>query len=95
MPATVIFEDSGYVNLLPLVYWRLICELRLGFDTLLDKVRTAWWQVPLRLFVRPCLADVVAERSAPWSTSRCQTPPCSSTAGCWSAGPSTYPSTPS
>lgn len=62
MPLIAIFEDAEYTNLLPLVYWRAACELRLGFDTLLDKMRTAWWQTPVQMFVRPYLAEVVAER---------------------------------
>lgn len=61
MPAIVVFEDADYVNLLPLVYWRSIAELRLGFDTLLDKVRTAWSGEAIGLFVRPHLAEVAAE----------------------------------
>lgn len=65
MPTTVVFEDAGYVNLLPLVYWRSPCELRLGFDTLLDKTRAAWRDAAIHLFVRPCLAEVLSERYGP------------------------------
>lgn len=60
----VIFEDAKYVNLLPLVYWRTACELRLGYDTLLDKIHTAWRDASLNLFVRPYLAEVLTERYA-------------------------------
>jgi len=62
MPTVVVFEEAGYRNLLPLVYWRACFELRLGYDTLLDKVRSAWPAAKIVLFVRDYLKDVVAER---------------------------------
>jgi len=64
MATIVLFEDAGYVNLLPLVYWRAVFELRLGYDTLLEKARAIWPQAAFGLFVREPLAEVVAERYA-------------------------------
>ncbi len=61
MPIVVVYEDAGYVNLLPLVYWRPVFDLRVGFDTLLDKIRWDWPQATVHLFVRDYLADVTAE----------------------------------
>ncbi len=61
MSAIIIYEDSGFVNLLPLVYWRPVFDLRLGFDTLLDKVRRAWPLATVQLFVRDYMTAVTAE----------------------------------
>ncbi len=65
MSTIVVYEDGGHVNLLPLTYWRAVFDLRLGFDTLLDKVRRAWHHASIQLFVRDYLADVVAEIHGP------------------------------
>ncbi|MEE8169149.1 MAG: putative sugar nucleotidyl transferase, partial [Phycisphaerae bacterium] len=59
----VVFEDAGYRNLLPLTYTRAACELRVGVDTLFDKIRAASASPP-RLLVREALSEVVAERRA-------------------------------
>lgn len=64
MDQVVIFEDSSYRNLLPLVYWRACCELRCGYTSLLDKQQRTWAKSSVRLSVRPQIADVVAERLA-------------------------------
>lgn len=62
MRRVVIFEDYGYVNLLPLTYWRATFELRCGCDQLIDKIRHALGPADVSLMVRPELADVVAQR---------------------------------
>lgn len=64
MANIVIFEDSGYRDLLPLVYWRAVTELRTGYHSL--------WEHALRtfdvaastvgLYCRPWFAEVAAER---------------------------------
>lgn len=66
-----VFEDAGWRDLLPLTWARATFELRCGIDTLLDKVVAAvvgpdgtCAGEPLALFVRPELADVIAERHA-------------------------------
>ena len=65
MSTMIVYEDAGFANLLPLVYWRAVFDLRLGFDTLLDKVRRAWPHATVQLFVRDCLADAAAETHGP------------------------------
>ena len=64
MDQVVIFEDSSYRNLLPLVYWRACCELRCGYTSLLDKQQRTWPEAAVHLSVRAEIADVVAERLA-------------------------------
>jgi UDP-N-acetylglucosamine diphosphorylase/glucosamine-1-phosphate N-acetyltransferase len=58
----VVFEDSGYQNLLPLVYSRATFNLRCGFDNLLAKIESAMQRTADALFVRPALAKVIAQR---------------------------------
>lgn len=58
----VIFEDAGFVNLLPLVYARATFDLRCGFDDLASKSETALGLVAESLFVRESIAAVIAER---------------------------------
>jgi UDP-N-acetylglucosamine diphosphorylase/glucosamine-1-phosphate N-acetyltransferase len=63
MPLTlVIFEDEGYRDLLPLVYWRTTGELRTGYDRLLDYLLAAVPGAGSVLYCRPMLAAVAAER---------------------------------
>ena len=61
MSTIVVYEDGGFANLLPLVYWRGVFDLRLGFDTLLHKARRAWPAATFQLFVRDYLVDVAGE----------------------------------
>lgn len=58
----VVFEDAGFMNLLPLVYSRATFNLRCGFDNLLDKIESAMGTAAAALFVRPSLAAVITER---------------------------------
>ena len=58
----VVFEDAGYVNLLPLVYSRATFNLRCGFDNLLAKIETAMARTADSIFVRKNLAAVMGER---------------------------------
>jgi UDP-N-acetylglucosamine diphosphorylase/glucosamine-1-phosphate N-acetyltransferase len=39
VPRIVIYEDSGWQRLLPLVYFRAVCELRCGLGTLRERVQ--------------------------------------------------------
>ncbi len=59
----VLFEDAGFVNLLPLVYWRAAFELRCGCGSLLEHVRARYPDAAVTLFVRPELRAVVAQRT--------------------------------
>jgi UDP-N-acetylglucosamine diphosphorylase/glucosamine-1-phosphate N-acetyltransferase len=54
----IVFEDTGYTNLLPLTHTRPACRLRCGIDTLLEKVAAAYPDAPIRIHVRDYLADV-------------------------------------
>lgn len=58
----VVFEDWGYINLLPLVYSRATFNLRCGCDNLLAKIESAAGRQADSLFVRPALVRVIDER---------------------------------
>ncbi|MCG3179508.1 MAG: hypothetical protein BIFFINMI_01843 [Phycisphaerae bacterium] len=64
----ILFEDAGFRNLLPLVWWRSVGELRCGRRRLLRKHFAAPAEPggpePVYLWVRDMLADVVAERNS-------------------------------
>lgn len=60
----VVFEDAGYVDLLPLVYSRATFNLRCGFDNLLDKIESAFGQAADALLVRASIAPAIAERQS-------------------------------
>lgn len=59
----ILFEDAGYLRLLPLTWLRPAFDLRCGRDTLLEKVRRHAGGVA-RLLVRPELEAVAARRYA-------------------------------
>jgi len=63
MSYVVVFEDAQYTNLLPLVYWRAVFQLRCGRVSLLEKIRQQLGPRPPVLIVRPELADVVREQT--------------------------------
>lgn len=58
----VLFEDSGFVDLLPLVYSRATFNLRCGFNNLREKIEHAHGRAIDAMFVRPSIAPVMAER---------------------------------
>ena len=59
--AIVVFEDSGYVNLLPLVYWRPVFELRCGCMTLLERICAVQGIGEPVVYVRDYLSAVTAQ----------------------------------
>ncbi len=59
----IVFEDAGWADLLPLTWWRAAFELRCGIDPLLAKIERACGAAA-GLFVRPELAETIAERYA-------------------------------
>jgi UDP-N-acetylglucosamine diphosphorylase / glucose-1-phosphate thymidylyltransferase / UDP-N-acetylgalactosamine diphosphorylase / glucosamine-1-phosphate N-acetyltransferase / galactosamine-1-phosphate N-acetyltransferase len=63
MDRVIIFEDPGFKNLLPLVYWRGCFQLRCGRTDLLTKIMHQLKVSDPILFVRPELAQVVAEQT--------------------------------
>lgn len=62
MQKIVVFEDEGYRSLLPLVYWRTVPELRVGFGSLWERIRRRFPQQTLELICRPPWAPVAARR---------------------------------
>ncbi|MBI5866322.1 MAG: hypothetical protein HZB38_17770, partial [Planctomycetes bacterium] len=58
----VLFEDEGYINLLPLTWLRPAFELRCGRDRLIDKQQSRLDGRVVRVLVRPELSSAVAER---------------------------------
>jgi len=61
MSRVIIFEDPAFKNLLPLVYWRAVFQLRCGRRDLLAKILDQLKVSNPVLFVRPELSQVVAE----------------------------------
>lgn len=64
MSCAVVFEDGGFKNLLPLVYFRAVFQLRCGRLSLLEKIRLQEDLAQPILLVRPELSDVVREQTA-------------------------------
>ena len=60
----VIYEDNTYENFYPLVYLRPIFELRCGMTSLARKIERAASATAEGLFVRSCLAESFAEKTA-------------------------------
>lgn len=59
---TIVFEDGGYRNLLPLTYTRAVFDLRCGCDKLIENIESTLGQTAAGVFVRPELTAVFAER---------------------------------
>ncbi|MGB2988140.1 MAG: putative sugar nucleotidyl transferase [Phycisphaerae bacterium] len=58
----VLFEDDGFVNLLPLVFWRSVFELRVGRKIVLDRTAQEL-ELPIAgVWTRDWLAPVAAQR---------------------------------
>lgn len=58
-----IFEDGGHKSLLPLVYNRPVYDLRCGMFSLGERITSLYPDIPVTLFCRDYLADVVREKS--------------------------------
>lgn len=59
----VVFEDHGFKNLLPVVYFRPVWELMCGTGTLLDKIRSLFPKENVSLQARQYLKDYYLESS--------------------------------
>jgi UDP-N-acetylglucosamine diphosphorylase/glucosamine-1-phosphate N-acetyltransferase len=59
----VVFEDQGFKNLLPVVYFRPVWELMCGSGTLLDKIQTVFPKEDVYLQARQYLKDYYLESS--------------------------------
>lgn len=64
MPDYVLFEDAGFANLLPMLYWRTMFELRCGRSTLASRLQHFLGAAPKGLWTRAWIAPVAAERFA-------------------------------
>jgi len=62
MHKLIVFEDEGYRNLLPLVYWRACFELRCGRRRLFERWTADEAAELAGLWVRKELAEVIRER---------------------------------
>ncbi len=63
MSRIVLFEDAGFANLLPALYWRTVFELRCGRETLRERIERLTGQTVSGLWTRAWMAEVTAERS--------------------------------
>ncbi len=57
-----IFEDTQVDRLLPLVYFRPVCNLKCGINSLREKIVRAYPKASVSLHCRPYLADTVRAR---------------------------------
>lgn len=60
--ALVLFEDEGFVNLLPLVLWRSVFELRVGRKLILDRTAQRAGMPVSGVWTRDWIANVAAQR---------------------------------
>lgn len=58
----VLFEDDGFVNLLPLVFWRTVFELRVGRKIILDRIPQTLGLPVAGVWTREWIAPVAAQR---------------------------------
>jgi UDP-N-acetylglucosamine diphosphorylase/glucosamine-1-phosphate N-acetyltransferase len=66
MQPVVLFEDEGFVDLLPLTFWRTVFELRVGRQILLDRIAQRLATTIAGVWTRDWIAPVAAQRcSAP------------------------------
>ena len=63
MSTIVVFEDSGYRKLLPLVYSRPVYELKCGMSTLREKISRRYPSLKTVLFCRSYLSDITANET--------------------------------
>ncbi len=60
--ALVLFEDEGFVDLLPLVFWRSVFELQIGRKIALDRIAQQLGLSVAGVWTRDWLARVAAQR---------------------------------
>jgi UDP-N-acetylglucosamine diphosphorylase/glucosamine-1-phosphate N-acetyltransferase len=63
MSAMVLFEDSGFANLLPALYWRSVFEVRCGRSTLGQNIEAVVGRQASGYWTRAWIAGVVQERT--------------------------------
>ncbi len=62
MTRLVLFEDAGFANLLPIVYWRSVAELQCGRFNIAQRVQHDWSRPVAGAWTRDWIADVAQER---------------------------------
>lgn len=62
MSALVLYEDEGFRNFLPLVYWRSVFELRVGRDTLIDRATRKLESHVVGLWTRDWIGKIAQQR---------------------------------
>ena len=60
--ALILFEDEGFVDLLPLVFWRSIFELQVGRKIILDRIAQRLGMSVAGVWTRDWIAAVAAQR---------------------------------
>ncbi len=61
-PTLVLFEDEGFVDLLPLLFWRSIFELSIGRKIVLDRLAQRLGTAAGGVWTRDWIAGVTAQR---------------------------------
>lgn len=62
MKSVIVFEDDGYANLLPLLFWRSVFELRVGRKIMLDRIAQRLGSPIGGVWTREWMACVAAQR---------------------------------
>jgi len=62
MKSVVLFEDEGFVDLLPLLYWRSLFELQVGRKSILDRISQRLGMSVAGVWTRDWVAKVAAQR---------------------------------
>ena len=62
MPPIILFEDEGFRDLLPLVFWRSVFELRVGRKIILDRVAQCFGAPIAGVWTRDWIARVAGQR---------------------------------
>lgn len=64
MKSVVLFEDEGFVDLLPLLYWRSLFELQVGRRIILNRIAHRLGMAVAGVWTRDWIAEVAAQRCA-------------------------------
>lgn len=62
MKSVVLFEDEGFVDLLPLLFWRSLFELQVGRKVILDRIAQRLGMSIAGVWTRDWIANVAAQR---------------------------------
>ena len=62
MKSVVLFEDEGFVDLLPLLFWRSLFELQIGRKVILDRIAQRLGMSIAGVWTRDWIAKVAAQR---------------------------------